>query len=1357
MDSSMLVATQLSSLYPSVHAVGVSIPSNGPVDPLFCYTPDQSNLTEHSTFSTVFHSTTTGTILLRVLEASLLELVSLSVDTVAARFSLPSPVLPSPGIFLWEDQELHIIAVTVSGCVYRLVLPLRNSKDLWRDEIHNVWTREYVITHRVAGINGVAHIHGTHCVAIGLGNGSLLRLDTEYVGSEGGEGEWTETLFTPGSFLSSLTSFLPALSTGPSHAAEIISIATLPWPTDIGSVWSISRDRVVRFWKPKVGCVALKALPALPGREVTPSPGPSAKGGNNNTLLESGRRNFLRAFSVDSDDDRVYLLAFIPTPTLHASGGNFHLLIADSDRLQEIGMIPCSTESAYCSLQDFTVIGETLHVLWDRQGQSVVDRAVIPLKDTDLEPQWKSASYPHEVELTPAYLEEVLLPLGSLTGKCFEVIMRPGMFSPFTLRTAIDDYTSSCLSLPGTSAPQLQVNYATVGEHIAAVVGCTVTLHHDPQTGALLHAEYWSAFKRDWEGFIALCREIERRSRRPLALGVGANGDVIVVERERVASLVNEDLAIRLHNALSCAVPELEPQWDIFGAIESLRRALGVQMMLNLESCLVDIMHQEIAFSLADIIQDQAVRLRFNETLDDKFRSWLLGRLRSMSSLSDEVRAMLDYVGGLETGVKREDDAPASIPPPRSQWTRAVTASYVIATTNARYDLCLSIVTLLFFLAPEIGQWDPSLLAEVFALFRGTAVMRHVIREPSGLPVRPLEDDVSAADDVVSLMQNMHVSRNRGETAQSFSLVHRLLDYFGDSQVGLPGAAHGFLDTAGLLQSVSLSHATSNEIVFCEKLRQLGYFQAALQVLSWLPRTAGATYVLARLYLNIGRADDAAFLLEKLAGCLGVDGAMAAADKMVLSLVLTELEQLDDCYYFYIHAAGLFKSKSLVYQETVFTQLAISVAPSQIDTIALWATVIKGYTELALYDDAYAAWISTPNEKQKRESVSQLVYRMCEDNAAQKLMTFNFTGFADEVEDALSFKVRNADPRSRPNYSRILYGWYTSRSDHKNAALTMYQRARKLREFLNADSPASLADDVLQSYLLAINSLSLADPQNAWILIPGSVDSEHEPRKRRKVARIPESKYTPSKYENEIVHLEDVQYEYALLSAQVDIVQRHPSAEFPLPPASIVLRLVQLNCFNLAMTTARSLDVDMSELFSRLTIQCLRLSRDPDSLSLEDHSEWLLTDKVSSWSGTPAEKGWRFLRHSLECHDRPETDYRYSKIVLETIMQHQKSPPPPWLVSLLEAHHHEYLIRINLRYENFSRAIDHTLSLIRKEDARLARDPPKNTSATWLPYAIIDQVIIAAAEQEVEIPQLSVLRSEVANRMKRMQKLSTFN
>jgi nuclear pore complex protein Nup160 len=68
----------------------------------------------------------------------------------------------------------------------------------------------------------------------------------------------------------------------------------------------------------------------------------------------------------------------------------------------------------------------------------------------------------------------------------------------------------------------------------------------------------------------------------------------------------------------------------------------------------------------------------------------------------------------------------------------------------------------------------------------------------------------------------------------------------------------------------------------------------------------------------------------------------------------------------------------------------------------------------------------------KRECVAQLVYRMCEDNAVEQLVSFNFPGFADEVEDALGFKARNVDPRLHPSYSRILYSWHTFRGDHRN-------------------------------------------------------------------------------------------------------------------------------------------------------------------------------------------------------------------------------------------------------------------------------------------------------------------------------------
>lgn len=62
-------------------------------------------------------------------------------------------------------------------------------------------------------------------------------------------------------------------------------------------------------------------------------------------------------------------------------------------------------------------------------------------------------------------------------------------------------------------------------------------------------------------------------------------------------------------------------------------------------------------------------------------------------------------------------------------------------------------------------------------------------------------------------------------------------------------------------------------------------------------------------------------------------------------------------------------------------------------------------------------------------------------------------------------------------------------------------------------------------------------------------------------------------------------------------------------------------------------------------------------------SDWLLTDKVSSWPGSPADRGWRYLRQNLERYDNAGTDYSYNKAVLETLLTHDAALPlPPWLV-----------------------------------------------------------------------------------------------
>ena len=131
------------------------------------------------------------------------------------------------------------------------------------------------------------------------------------------------------------------------------------------------------------------------------------------------------------------------------------------------------------------------------------------------------------------------------------------------------------------------------------------------------------------------------------------------------------------------------------------------------------------------------------------------------------------------------------------------------------------------------------------------------------------------------------------------------------------------------------------------------------------------------------------------------------------------------------------------------------------------------------------------------------------------------------------------------------------------------------------------------------------------------------------------------------------------------------------------MRLAHANQQNQAMTIARSLKVDMTDLFIHLTNQCVRLTRNPGSilyaLSIyfflivvnsssrhEDTSGWLLTDSASSWQGSPSDRGWRYLQQALKRHDGVETDHRYAKASLETMLSADSMAPPPWLIDTLE-------------------------------------------------------------------------------------------
>jgi nuclear pore complex protein Nup160 len=102
-----------------------------------------------------------------------------------------------------------------------------------------------------------------------------------------------------------------------------------------------------------------------------------------------------------------------------------------------------------------------------------------------------------------------------------------------------------------------------------------------------------------------------------------------------------------------------------------------------------------------------------------------------------------------------------------------------------------------------------------------------------------------------------------------------------------------------------------------------------------------------------------------------------------------------------------------------------------------------------------------------------------------------------------------------------------------------------------------------------------------------------------------------------------------------------------------------------------------------------------------------------------------------------------------------------------------------MRFELLELALELTLSLVHKvrfyipissveslqkfvgqAESRLAQDPPKTAMSTWLPYTLIDQLLVATNEQtQMELSKRAInlrrdLHREVSNGARRAQKLS---
>lgn len=535
-----------------------------------------------------------------------------------------------------------------------------------------------------------------------------------------------------------------------------------------------------------------------------------------------------------------------------------------------------------------------------------------------------------------------------------------------------------------------------------------------------------------------------------------------------------------------------------------------------------------------------------------------------------------------------------------------------------------------------------------------------------------------------------------------------------------------------------------------------GYPLAAEMLLSSFPETAAGEYVRARALVQMQRLEDASASFEKVVSALELPNnsrsraASGLFELLPSAVVVADGEERVAAYY--RHVALFFEPFEAIEHVIRFCQASIDAVGtyaderlgkaglgdteagqnSQSGPKEVWFKIFRCQLALDDFEAAYSTVMATPYEGVRKDCLRHLVSVMCEEGHIQPLLHFTFPGLQSEVEKTLSFKARNSDPLAVPNYYSVLYSYHVFRGDLKSAGAVMYQHAERLGE-LHRSGPASfdgidplerfmvVAVEQAQSYLASINALTMLKHENAWFA--HAADSEDARavsgaeslfestasarsgaaagRQSSSLTRyIPSSAYSQRVREIRVVSVDDVRREYTLALARLELVKRYPDLAYSttvLRPSDAVLLFVNSDSFDSAFSMAWSLGVDMTPIFSALTIKAVALSRakqerdaikhkgankvvngigdrsrddvHPEIAALEEADEDLLepeavfltlSEKSASWEGSAAERAWRYVRYHLEMYDSEE-DGKYYRVVLARASSLDLTVAPSWL------------------------------------------------------------------------------------------------
>ncbi|KAI8912614.1 hypothetical protein EDD86DRAFT_201864 [Gorgonomyces haynaldii] len=455
-----------------------------------------------------------------------------------------------------------------------------------------------------------------------------------------------------------------------------------------------------------------------------------------------------------------------------------------------------------------------------------------------------------------------------------------------------------------------------------------------------------------------------------------------------------------------------------------------------------------------------------------------------------------------------------------------------------------------------------------------------------------------------------HVFINEGPATFSENVLHSALE---------------FLRQLGFLQD-----PTEATVQVAKKLLAYKQYSGAKKMLGAMPRTSAVLSVLAQTHLGLKEYELSRYCFE-------------------LSVSQTGYESIVHLY-----------AEADVYDLAVyFAELAYALnhTPHLAQLIFNYALHIGDVTK------AYNALLNVAPENRKN-CLDLLITHLAETKNFRFLCERAFPNLALELEQTLRFKARSQRVESSKHlYHEMCYAHYVCKGNFKSASAVMYQYCQKIHQLEYHDKQDSrfYLNQLCQSYLKALESLSILDVRDQWIADPDRPSGDL------------------------LVDVKELRKAYTLSLAKLALLKDAPhlSTTYLLPdPYDVLVLYMRQSRFEDAILIARLFDLDLAGIFRSLAEKALHGTPVEELTHL-----------------APNNRNWLYLKSLLERYDSAEDGFVLTKTTVSHLLElNPNLSLPNWLTRPLMRSVPGDLIRIYCSFERLEDAMKCAESVMEVRD-----------------------------------------------------------